>query len=236
MMRNRILDCYRRYAGWYDAIFGRTLEPGRRLARELMGAEPGQAVLEIGVGTGLSLSSYPRGIRLTGVDISPEMLRRAEERARRLSLDGMKFRCMDASRLYFQDGLFDLTVAMYVVSVAPDPAAVVREMIRVTRPGGRIFIVNHFSRKKEWTGTVERCLSPLAPWMGFHPYFPLEDFLSLPGMENAIDHPVPPRGYWRILELRKPVCARVRPLKSRPVSRAFIPPMAREVVAPRGAR
>jgi phosphatidylethanolamine/phosphatidyl-N-methylethanolamine N-methyltransferase len=101
--------------------------------------------------------------------------------------------------LEFQDNSFDRSIAMFVASVTPDPAAMIREMKRVTRPGGSLYILNHFSQKGSVSSVVEGALSPLAPLLGFEPLFYLHEFLDRAGMRGAEDIPIQPFGYWRLL-------------------------------------
>jgi phosphatidylethanolamine/phosphatidyl-N-methylethanolamine N-methyltransferase len=136
---------YRAFAPAYDAFFGAVLEPGRRAAIEGMDLRPGARVLEVGVGTGLSLAAYPRDVSVFGVDLAPEMLDRARRRVARKGLSQiLELKVMDARALDYPDAHFDVVVAMYVVSVTPDPERMVSEMLRVCRPGGQLVIVNHF--------------------------------------------------------------------------------------------
>ncbi len=89
---------------------------------------------------------------------------------------------------------------MYVASVTPDPAGMIREMKRVTKESGRIFIVNHFSRKGSLMSVIEKALTPFARIIGFEPLFYLDDFLATIDLSNVRVHPVFPFGYWLVLE------------------------------------
>ena len=203
MNQESVLQSYRRYSRVYDLLFGPALEPGRRLALQALGAMPGQSILEIGVGTGLALPHYPEGVRLHGVDLSSEMLALASARARGLGRD-ITLRQMDAQRLEYGDASFDACVAMYVASVAPDPAAMLGEMRRVTRPGGRLVVLNHFSRRGGWAEGAERFLSRWSRQLGFKPLFYLDDFTALAGAAAYEARPVPPWGYWQVLSWKRP--------------------------------
>ena len=195
-----VLLSYSRYASFYDSLFGWTLAPGRKKALSSIDPANGPQILEIGIGTGLSLPLYPAGVQITGIDLSPPMLALARRKAERLRLSEVSLQVMDGQNLQFKENSFDQSLAIYVVSTAPNPAALVKEMRRVTKPEGRIYIVNHFSRKGSILRSVESLLSPLAPVLGFEPLFPLEKFLRETGMEDAKDIPIPPLGYWRLLE------------------------------------
>jgi phosphatidylethanolamine/phosphatidyl-N-methylethanolamine N-methyltransferase len=177
------------------------LQPGRKAIIEKMHCRPGDRILEVGVGTGLSLPLYPLGVYVTGIDISREMLARA--RKARLHLDHVAaLRLIDAESMEFPDDSFDKVVAMYVVSVAPHPARLVSEMRRVCRPGGELFIVNHFQHANPVVGGLERLFAPLSRLMGFHPDFSLENFLRETGLDVAERIPVNVLGYWTLLRAR----------------------------------
>ncbi len=194
---------YRRYAQGYDVYFGAVLQPGRKAIIEKMHCRPGDRVLEVGVGTGLSLPLYPPTARVTGIDVSREMLARAHLRKNRLRLDHVTaLRVMDAESMQFPDDSFDKVVAMYVVSVAPHPARLVSEMRRVCRPGGELFIVNHFRHANPVVGSLERLAAPLSRLMGFHPDFSLDNFLQETSLDVAERTPVNMLGYWTLLRAR----------------------------------
>jgi phosphatidylethanolamine/phosphatidyl-N-methylethanolamine N-methyltransferase len=194
---------YRRYAQGYDFYFGALLQPGRKAIIEKMHCRPDDRILEVGVGTGLSLPLYPPGVRVTGIDISREMLARAHARKTRLHLDQVTaLRLMNAESMQFPDDSFDKVVAMYVVSVVPCPARLVSEMRRVCRPGGELFMVNHFRHANQVVGGLERLVAPLSRLMGFHPDFSLENFLQETGLDVAERIPVNVLGYWTLLRAR----------------------------------
>lgn len=193
---------YQRYAPRYDFYFGAVLQPGRRAVIEAMQCRSGERILEVGVGTGLSLLLYPRTVQVVGIDVSPHMLERAHEQKRRHRLDNVELRLMDAERMSFDDDGFDKVVAMYVVSVTPNPQRVLEEMRRVCRPEGDLFIVNHFRNANPALGLLERMVAPFSSLVGFHPDFSLEDFLERTGFEAEERIPVNLLGYWTLLRSR----------------------------------
>jgi phosphatidylethanolamine/phosphatidyl-N-methylethanolamine N-methyltransferase len=136
---------YRRLAPVYDVLYGVGLEHGRRRAMARLAPRAGETLLEVGVGTGLSARSYPATCHVTAVDVSEPMLARARSRLARQGVAHVTLLRMDASRLAFPDGVFDAVYAPYVINVVPDPVAVIREMARVCRPGGRLVLLNHFA-------------------------------------------------------------------------------------------
>src|SRR6266545_2875464 len=119
-----------------------------------MKCKPGESVLEVGVGTGLSLPLYPPSVKVTGIDVSPEMLERARALKERKGLNNVvALNYMDAEKMTFADSSFDKVVAMYVASVVPNAARLVQEMRRVCKPGGELWIVNHFRHANPVIGT-----------------------------------------------------------------------------------
>ena len=194
---------YRRYAQRYDFYFGALFQPGRKAVIDRMNCQPGERILEVGVGTGLSLPLYPRNTQITGIDISEAMLGRARARKTREHLDHVvALQRMDAEYMQFADDSFDKVVAMYVVSVVPSPARLVAEMRRVCRPGGELYIVNHFQHAHPLVAGMERLVAPLSRMLGFHPDFPLETFLRTTGLEATELIPVNLLGYWTLLRAR----------------------------------
>lgn len=194
-----IQKAYRRYARLYDFYFGALFQPGRKAVIERMGCRAGQRILEVGVGTGLSLPLYPAEVRVTGIDISAEMLEQARRRKLRDDLAHVELQVMDAERMDFADDRFDKVVAMYVASVVPDPVRLVHEMRRVCRPDGELYIVNHFHSANPVVRRVESLLAPLSRLLGFHPDFALDDFIRQTGLEVIDRHPVNLFGYWMLL-------------------------------------
>ena len=169
---------YEKLASVYDLIFGPTLHPGRLVALDRMGIRPGDHILEVGVGTGINASLYPRNCHVTGIDLSSSMLERARERVAREGLRNIRLLEMDAASLTFADDSFDIVYAPYLVSVVPDPVQVVREMRRVCRPGGKIIILNHFRSANPILSRVERALSPFTVHIGFKSDLDLPGFLA----------------------------------------------------------
>lgn len=198
-----IRKAYRRYARLYDLYFGALFQPGRKAVLRHMSCRPGQRVLEVGVGTGLSLPLYPRGVQVTGIDVSPEMLDRARERLAREGIgSNVELHVMDAEHMNFPDDSFDKVVAMYVVSVVPHPRRLVDEMRRVCRPDGEIYIVNHFHSLNPVIGGVESLLAPLSRVVGFHPDFCLRTFVRETELEVVEKQKVNLFGYWNLLRAR----------------------------------
>jgi phosphatidylethanolamine/phosphatidyl-N-methylethanolamine N-methyltransferase len=171
-----VADVYAKLSNVYDVVFGPALHPGRLRALAQMRIQPGDRVLEVGVGTGINLGLYPQTCHVTGIDLSPAMLDKARERVSRKGLRNVRLFEMDASDLQFADESFDIVYAPYLISVVPDPVQVVREMQRVCRTRGRIVVLNHFRSPHALVSRIERVISPLTVHIGF------KSDLDLPGL------------------------------------------------------
>jgi phosphatidylethanolamine/phosphatidyl-N-methylethanolamine N-methyltransferase len=195
------LRIYRRYADSYDFVFGALFEPGRRAAVKLVNDQPHQRILEVGVGTGLSLSHYRHDARVVGIDVSPEMLAKARQKVARFGLRHVEsIDEADAERLAFADSSFDAVVGLYIASVVGDAACFGCELRRVCKANGHIVVVNHFSTGHGPMRAVENALAPLARHIGFHTDFPLEGFLSASGLHVSTVRPINLFGYWTLLD------------------------------------
>ena len=174
---------YARIAKVYDLTFGPTLHPGRLQAIQRMGIKSGERVLEVGVGTGINLSLYPKNCTVTGIDFSGPMLEIARERAERKEVQNVRLLQMDAADMKFADNSFDIVYAPYVISVVPDPVTVAQEMLRVCRPGGRVIVLNHFLSPNRLLSRIERLICPLTIHIGFKSDLDLPAFLTQAGLQ-----------------------------------------------------
>jgi phosphatidylethanolamine/phosphatidyl-N-methylethanolamine N-methyltransferase len=178
-----VAGVYDKLAKVYDIIFGPTLHPGRLRAIERMDIQSAERVLEVGVGTGINLSLYPKNCSVTGIDFSESMLEIARERAERKDIRNVRLLQMDAADLKFADNSFDIVYAPYLISVVPDPVRVAGEMRRVCRPGGRVILLNHFLSPNVLLSRIERLISPFTIHIGFKADLDLPAFLTQAEMQ-----------------------------------------------------
>lgn len=193
---------YRRWAGVYDLVFGGVSAFGRRRAVAAVNALPGTHVLEVGVGTGLALPLYAPAKRITGIDLSAEMLALARSRVVQAGLANVEgLHEVDAEATGFEDGSFDIAVAMFVASVVPNPRLLLAEMRRVVRPGGHLLFVNHFAAERGPRWWVERALAPASRKLGWHPDFAPAALLPEADQGRAEFTSVPPLGLFTLVRL-----------------------------------
>jgi phosphatidylethanolamine/phosphatidyl-N-methylethanolamine N-methyltransferase len=198
MQNETVKAAYRRYAGVYDALFGAVLQPGRKAVIQALSCRPGDRVLEVGVGTGLSLPLYPAHTRVTGIDVSSEMLAKARERVDELGLANVEaLEEMDAEAMSLADASFDKVVAMYVASVVGRPDRLMAELRRVCRPGGEIFIVNHVRSDNPLIGGLEKALAPLSGLIGFRPDFELKELTG----SHRLDQVSRINFFWKVMRM-----------------------------------
>lgn len=181
---------YTRLAPLYDVVYGALLQPGRRRALTRLAAGAGERVLEVGVGTGLTIHRYPADCRVTAIDVSGPMLSRAAARKAQHALGHVQLVRMDAMKLAFADASFDAVYVPYLLNVVPDPFRAVREIARVCRPGGRVVLLNHFDRTHE-ADVVDRAIGRLAGVIsGVNWKLPLEPVLAAARLEALSIEPV----------------------------------------------
>ncbi|WP_299971087.1 class I SAM-dependent methyltransferase [uncultured Roseobacter sp.] len=194
---------YARWAPVYDRTFGAVTNIGRRRAVEYINGLGG-SVLEVGVGTGLSLQYYNPDLQVTGIDFSAEMLAKAQRKVDFHQLDQVvALRQMDARTLDFPDNCFDTVATMHVLSVVPEPERVMSEISRVLKPGGKVVITNHFMRTKGILALFERISAPFANIIGWHSDFVIETVLQEPTLTVEEQKTLPPLGMMTFLVLSK---------------------------------
>jgi phosphatidylethanolamine/phosphatidyl-N-methylethanolamine N-methyltransferase len=202
---------YARWAPIYDLVFGAVFERGRMAAIEAAQAACGPSggrILEVGVGTGISLPDYSRHNRLTGVDLSEPMLRKAHERVAEKGLTNVEaLAVMDAERLALADDFFDVVVAQYVITAVPNPEATLDEFARVLKPGGEIVLVNHIGAEDGPRRLFEQWFAPIARRLGWRPEFRfgrLADWAARHGGVRVIERrAMPPLGHFSLIRFQR---------------------------------
>ncbi len=204
----------RAYAAWapvYDLVFGAVFDAGRRAAiaaaEQACGSDGGR-ILEVGVGTGISLPDYAGINRIVGLDISLPMLRKAQERVATHGLSNVEaLSVMDAERMALPDRSFDVVVAQFVITAVPNPEATLDEFARVIKPGGEIVLVNHIGAENGARKVFEACFAPVARKLGWRPEFPfkrLSDWASCHGGVRVIERrPMPPLGHFSLIRFER---------------------------------
>ncbi len=199
----RVERVYGVLARVYDGFFDWALGPGRRYAVSQLTPSPGERILEVGVGTGLSLPLYPSGCEVVGIDISEPMLEQARARLQGLRQATIRLEHMDARAIAYDDGHFDKVLAPYVISVVPDPQKVMAEIARVCRPGGTVIVVNQFQSAFPPLAALQHLLTPLSTWVGFRMDLPIAAMMRTPGLTFVRKTRVNLLGWWHLLEFRR---------------------------------
>ena len=195
--QDSVIKIYDRWGKIYDIIFKHIISEGRDVGSRMLEVKPGENLLEVGIGTGLSLPLYPRHCRIMGIDISPKMLEKASEKVTEHRLTNIQLELMDAQNMSFPDNSFDCVTACYVVSAAPDPLKVVSEIRRGCKPGGRIVFINHFKSHNPILAAFETMLNGVCKKFGWEATLDLDALLEASNMTLLATEKVNMFDYWR---------------------------------------
>jgi len=183
MQESSTRSIYDFHAMFYDVTFGKLVR--RRIARGIshMAINPGDQVLDLGIGTGASLDFYPSHARIVGIDLSGGMLRECRKKLQQKRLAPAQLFQANALELPFRDNAFDHVFISHVISVVSDPCRLLTEAQRVSKPDARIVIVNHFQSTNRFIAMVEKFLCPLCTMLGWRSDLPLDDLIRRTGVE-----------------------------------------------------
>jgi phosphatidylethanolamine/phosphatidyl-N-methylethanolamine N-methyltransferase len=198
--KRQVQRAYELWAPAYDFIFNWIFAPGRAAAIHHLDLTRQHSVLEVGIGTGLNLPLYPATCRLTGIDLSQEMLDKAVERVQTLTMPDVTLKVMDATSMDFGENEFDRAIATYTISAVPDPVAVLREMRRVVKPGGVIVILNHFRSERRLAGVLEDFVAPVCTRLGWKSNLAMKPLLERVGLTPEIVTTVNMFNGWRLVK------------------------------------
>jgi phosphatidylethanolamine/phosphatidyl-N-methylethanolamine N-methyltransferase len=202
-----VVKAYDRWAPVYDMVFGPVFDRGRK-ATIAAAEQVGGRILEVGVGTGISLPDYSPGNRIFGVDISEMMLRKARERVAELGLTHVEgLAVMDARHLQFPDDSFDVVVAQYVITTVPDPEGTLDEFARVLKPGGEIVLVSRVGAEAGLRRALEHWFAPAARKLGWRTEFAWQRYAAWAAQANGMRlverRAMPPLGHFSLIRFRK---------------------------------
>ncbi|HVN92026.1 MAG TPA: methyltransferase domain-containing protein [Candidatus Binataceae bacterium] len=177
---------YSDFSHFYDAVFGRAFVDREHKVIAELPFRAGNRVLEVGVGTGISLDAYPSYVQLTGIDYSSDMLKHAVEKIRENDWRHINVQQGNALALDFPDNSFDWVTSFHVITVVPDPRQMMAEMVRVCRPGGRIVVISHFASPKPWLYALGSLVNPVTKLLGWTTRLRARDVLE--GQPIDIEH------------------------------------------------
>ncbi len=189
---------------FYDQVASRTLARRQRAAIRRMHIQPGQRVLDIGIGTGLSLDAYPGNCHVVGLDLSERMLAKARQKLAQRDLQNVDLLCADAMFCNFAPQSFDHIVLSHVISVVSDPVELIRLAYYVGKPGCRIVIINHFRSANRMIGLIETLICPLCMHLGWRSDLSLQKLIRSTGLHIDYRYKLEPVDLWETVFARIP--------------------------------
>lgn len=199
MKAEEIKKIYGGYSGAYDFIFKGFFYPRIKHAIETMHIRPGDRILDVGVGTGLSLPLYPSNCSVTGIDLSTAMLKEAQKKVENYGLRHVTLMEMDAANLAFEDDSFDHVISTHVISVVPDPVKVIAEIKRVCKKEGNIVLVNHFQSPNRIIAKFDKLISPITKKVGWRTDLSLEKLISDTNLDVRSQYKMNKIDLWKVV-------------------------------------
>lgn len=200
--KTRLIYDFQSY--FYDQLASRTLARRQRRAIARMGIQPGQRILDVGIGTGLSLDAYPRGCHVVGLDLSERMLSKARQKVARTNLQNVDLVCADAMFCNFASQSFDHILLSHVISVVSDPVRLVRLAYYLGKPGCRMVIINHFRSANRLMGLFEKLICPLCMNLGWRSDLSLQKLIRSTGLHIDYRYKIEPLDLWETVFARIP--------------------------------
>ncbi|MBW3596472.1 MAG: class I SAM-dependent methyltransferase [Planctomycetes bacterium] len=195
---------YYQLAGCYESVFSAFIRERIQSAIRSLAIPSGAQVLEVGVGTGVSLPAYPKHADVTAIDLSPEMLERAQRKVERHDWRHVRLREMDALNLEYPDEHFDYVLSFHVISVVPDSERMMQEMVRVAKPEGTIVLINHFRSRLPWVASVVDRLDPVTRRLGWRTTLRLDDVVEVDELRVERVYKTSPASLFTVVQARKP--------------------------------
>ena len=192
---------YDAWATLYDQTFGRLVHKRQHRALRELRPSPGDRVLDLGVGTGMTLPLYPKDIRVVGVDLSGGMLAEAQKKKLEQNLDHIQLCQANALHTPFADQSFDHVIISHTISVVSEPDQLLREARRLVKPDGRIVVLNHFRSPKPVVGWLEKVLNPVFMRIGWRSDLTLEECLEGVGLQVLYRFKLSTVDFWQIVVL-----------------------------------
>jgi phosphatidylethanolamine/phosphatidyl-N-methylethanolamine N-methyltransferase len=189
---------YSDLAHLYDSVFGRAFVDHEQQVIDSLTFRPGQQVLEVGVGTGISLDAYPPYVRIIGIDPSPDMLAHAIDKVNGNGAGHIQLLQGDAQELDFPDNTFDWVTSFHVMTVVPRPRRMMDEMVRVCKPGGRIVLVSHFASPNPFLYFLGTVINPVTKLLGWTTRLRVIDVLDGPLRDRCAKKPVAAAGRFHL--------------------------------------